>query len=98
MSELEKHVKNIKIAKFEVPGIKRLQFSKNLEDSIEKVVREQDLPPHQHFPYMSFEFSENSNWRIHLLFYTRGLKLVYFAIFDVPFPIEHKEPEINQGI
>jgi len=43
MSELEKHVKNIKIAKFEAPDIKRLEFSKNLEDSIEKVVREQDF-------------------------------------------------------
>lgn len=36
MSELEKHVKNIKIAKFEAPDIKRLEFSKNVEDSIEK--------------------------------------------------------------
>ena len=53
---------------------------------MEKVAGEQDLALQQHFPYKSSKFSENSNWRINLLFNTSGLKLGHYGIFDMLFP------------
>ena len=53
---------------------------------MEKVAGEQDLALQQHFPYKSSKFSENSNWRINLLFNASGLKLGHYGIFDMLFP------------
>ena len=53
---------------------------------MEKVAEEQDLALQQHFPYKSYNFSENSNWRINLLFNASGLKLGHYGIFDMLFP------------
>ena len=52
---------------------------------MENVDGEQDLALHQHFPYKTSKFSENSNCRINLLFHYRGLKLGHFGIFDALF-------------
>ena len=48
---------------------------------MENVAGEQDLALQHHFPYKTSKFSENSNCRINLLFYSRGLKLGHFGIF-----------------
>ena len=53
---------------------------------MEKVAGEQDLALQQHFPYKSSNFSENSNWRINLLFNASGLKLGHYGIFAMLFP------------
>ena len=55
---------------------------------MEKVAGEQDLALQQHLPYKSStcNFSENSNWRINLLFNASGLKLAHYGIFDILFP------------
>jgi len=49
---------------------------------MEKVVGEQG---NINFPYKSYKFSENSNYRVNLLFNGRGLKLGHFGFFDVLF-------------
>jgi len=72
MPEMEKHVENIKMAKFESPTIKEgdvmtVRIFKRKRKSCSK-------------------FSENSNCSINLLFYSRGLKLSRFGIFDALFP------------
>ena len=53
---------------------------------MESVAGELDLALQQHFPYKTSKFSENSNFRLNLLFHSRGLKLGHFGIFDVQFP------------
>ena len=53
---------------------------------MEKVAGEQDLALHQHFPYKSSKFSENSNCGINLLVNSWGLKLGHFGIFDALCP------------
>ena len=53
---------------------------------MENVAGEQDLALQQHFQYKTSKFSENSNFRINLLFHYRGLKLGHFEIFEALFP------------
>ena len=53
---------------------------------MENVAGEQDLALKQRFPYKTSKFSENSNFRINLLFHSRVLNLGHFGIFDALFP------------
>ena len=47
---------------------------------MENVSGEQHLALQQHFPYKTSKFSENSNFRINLLFHSRELKLGHFGL------------------
>ena len=64
MPEMEKAVENIKTAKFEAPGIKKMRFYDGLNFKkikkicMEKVAGEQDLALQQLFPYKSYFFFE----------------------------------------
>ena len=87
------HVKSIKLAKFEVPGIKEWDFMtvwiffERIKNScLENVVGEQDLTLQQHFPKTLHKVSENSDCRINLLFNAKCLKLGFFTISYMLFP------------
>ena len=62
MPEMKTHVENIKTAKFEAPGIKKMRFYDDLNFKkikkicMEKVAGEQGLALQQLFPYKSSNF------------------------------------------